>query len=47
MPVSEATLSASPSKPQLQWGSGWPSLEQPVHRDVDVAQLAGHARRRP
>ena len=45
MPVSEATLSASPSKPQLQCGTGWPSAEQAVHRDVDVAELAGHAGR--
>ena len=42
MPVSEATLSASPTKPQLQSGSGWPSLEQAVHRDLHVPELAGH-----
>ena len=29
MPVSEATLSASPSKPQLQRGSGWPGSSRP------------------
>ena len=45
MPVSEATLSASPSKPQLQCGSGWPWLEEAVHRDVHVAELAGEPRR--
>ena len=29
MPVSEATLSASPSKPQLHCGIGWPSASRP------------------
>ena len=36
-------LSASPAKPQLHCGSGWPRLEQAVHRDVHVAELAGEA----
>ena len=29
MPVSEATLSASPPKPQLHIGIGWPSSSRP------------------
>ena len=29
MPVSEATLSASPEKPQLHFGSGWPWPSRP------------------
>ena len=42
MPVSEATLSASPARPQLQTGTGWPGAEQPVHRHPDMAKLARH-----
>ncbi len=41
-PVSDATLSASPTKPQLHAGIGLVVGEQPVHRDVDVPELAGH-----
>ena len=29
MPVSDATLSASPDSPQLQAGTGWPSASRP------------------
>jgi hypothetical protein len=29
IPVSEATLSASPTNPQLQTGTGWPSASRP------------------
>ena len=29
MPVSEATLSKSPSNPQLQRGIGWPASSRP------------------
>ena len=29
IPVSEAMLSASPTKPQLHTGSGWPSASRP------------------
>ena len=45
MPVSEAIASTSPLKPQLHFGSGWPSSEQALHRDVHVAQLACEAGR--
>ena len=43
MPDSDATLSASPLKPQLQRGSGWSSEQQAVHRNVHMPQLTGHA----
>ena len=42
MPVSDATLSTSPSNPQLHCGYGCPSCEQSVHRHVHVTELAGH-----
>ena len=42
--LSDATLSASPTKPQLQVGTGWPSAEQAIHRNVHVSELAGHSR---
>ena len=42
IPVSDATLSASPYRPQLQAGTGWPAAEQPVHRDPHVPELPRH-----
>ena len=45
MPVSEATLSASPLEPAVALRDGLALGQQPLHRDVDVAELAGHAGR--
>ena len=45
IPVSEATLSASATKPQLHIGNRLAVGEQSLHRYVDMAEFARHPRR--
>ena len=46
MPVSEAMLSTSPGEAAVAQRHRLVVLEHAVQRDLHVAQLAGHARRR-